>query len=501
MRKSFERAFALALSLAALTGCTTTYVGHKLPSNGALPAGQPSGVPFVMTRPEFSVDIAPDSTDPTKAVYTLKSSDVPDPTQRYTIALDPALLVDGTFELTFGEQGNLTGATATSTSRVVATLESVVSFAINKAAPGVAKDMGNVLTQYRILLTASADPACAKKGKSKAINLEIDAFLQQLFDEAKDEQKDADPKKADAIASSLASARFHYLTADQKSCLVAVASVAASGMQQPINSAQTTYDNALKKAKADPAAKDATSVRWLKSFEEAVKALDVDAIDTLDKAGVPKGVKGATGAGKALANAKLDGKKLALLGNQFAYMPADVWRARHLQYVERQLAQLRLERLVESKEDAKAREARIAQLESEWATTLGDRKLVERVSELDKFLAQVRVVAGSAGNAPRYAAAEYVQLRTERDTLQDRVDKLRNDLVAKNKVVDPEPEKKKVEPRTDVHVKLVKPSFITAVAANPGVAADLPEFVLVIEPIAEPTVLPDPTVPAKKGGN
>jgi hypothetical protein len=454
-----------------------------------------------MTRPEFSVDIAPDANDATKAVYTLKSSDVPDPTQRYTIALDPALLVDGTLDLTFGEQGNLTGATATSTSRVVATLEAVVSFAISRAAPGVAKDMGGVLTQYRFLLKDSKDPACVKKVKGKEVNLEIDAFIQQLIDEAKAEQKDGDPSKADANASSLASSRFHYLSADQKDCLVAVAPSTASGMQSSIGSAQKTYDDDLTKAKADPAAKSALSIQWLKSFEEAVKTLDVDAIDKLDKAGIPKEVKVATGAGQKLAKAKLDGKKLALMGNQFAYMPVDVWRARHLQYVERQLAQLRLARLVASKEDAKSREARIAQLEGEWATTLGDPRLVERVAELDKFLAQVRVVPASAGNPPRYAAAEYVQLRTERDTLQDRVDRLRNELVAKNKVVDPEPEKKKVDPRTDVRVRLVKPSFIKAVEDNPGVVADLPEFVLVIEPIAEPTVLPDPTVSAKKGGN
>ncbi len=92
-----------------------------------------------------------------------------------------------------------------------------------------------------------------------------------------------------------------------------------------------------------------------------------------------------------------------------------------------------------------------------------------------------------------------MQLREERDRLQERVDRLRNELVAKNKVVDAEPDKKKVEPRTDVRVRLVKPSFIEKVAANPGTMPDLPEYVLVITPISEPTVLPDPVVPAKVG--
>ena len=108
-----------------------------------------------------------------------------------------------------------------------------------------------------------------------------------------------------------------------------------------------------------------------------------------------------------------------------------------------------------------------------------------------------RVVPPAPGTGPRYAATEHVQLREERDKLQERVDRLRNELVAKNKVIDAEPEKKKVDPRTGVRVMLVRPSFIEKVAANPGTVSDLPEYVLVVKPVHEPTVLPDPVVPVQ----
>ena len=133
MNKTIFQTSALALAAAALAGCTT-YVGKRLPADGKLATTDITGLPFNLTKPQYSVDIAPDANDATKAVYTLKSTDVTDSTQRYTLALDPALLVDGTFEFTYGDQGNITSATATSTSRVIATLEAAVSFAINRAA-------------------------------------------------------------------------------------------------------------------------------------------------------------------------------------------------------------------------------------------------------------------------------------------------------------------------------------------------------------------------------
>jgi hypothetical protein len=61
-----------------------------------------------------------------------------------------------------------------------------------------------------------------------------------------------------------------------------------------------------------------------------------------------------------------------------------------------------------------------------------------------------------------------VQLREERDKLQDRIDKSRADLVGKNKELEAPVAAKKVESKSDVQVALVKRSFIEAVAANPG---------------------------------
>ncbi|ATE80472.1 hypothetical protein [Pseudomonas frederiksbergensis] len=493
MDMTYGRAITFTTMLVALVGCTT-YTGHKLPPSGQLPEHKVSGIPFVMTKPVFSVDIAPDANDPTKPVYTLRSSDVPDSTQRYTIALDPALLVDGTYELTFGDQGNLSSATSTSTSRVVATLESVISYTIDKAASGVAKDMSTVQGRYRSVLINSGEPACIKVGNKKAVKKEIADILDKFVADAKLAMKGAG-KDIDAKAKALAISQYHYFNLDQRECLIAVAPASANEMDEDISIVQENYDTGLSKSIA--AAKDPHSQKWLKSLQGAVESSDVEAIAKLKEANVPGTVKGISDPATTLVNTKLEAKRLAQTGELFAFMPPDVWRSRHLQYLEAQLNQKRMEKLITAKgrPTAKQLENSISQLEAEWAATLGEPKLIQRIAELDTFLAKVRVVPASSGSPARYAATELVQLREERDKLQERVDSLRSNIIAKNKVIDANPEKTKVEPRTDVSVKLVKPTFIEAVANNPGTVEDLPDFVIVLENNPEPAVRPDPIIP------
>lgn len=509
MNTSVARLLFGALGIGALAGCATTYVGQKLPPDGQLTKDAVTGIPFVMTRPEFSVDIAPDASDATKAVYTLKQKDVPDRNHRYTIALDPALLVDGALDLTFGELGNLTGATATSTSRVIATLESAVSFVINRNAGGAAKDMSSVLGQYRKLLTGSDKAACTAQVKEKEKKREkekekkpvttalvIDGTIEALLAKATIEQaSEADPVKAKAKASSLAAARFHYADSMQKACLETLVADARADRVVSTKAAQDTYDKAL--LKAQTAATDEFSKAWIATLAEAVKALDVAAVEKLEKSSVPSDVKAVSGNAKSLINASIDASRLETMAEQFAYMTPEVWRARHLVSLERRIKQRRLDVLIADKGGGKLPDPQLVQLEREWASTLGEPKVALRIVELDKFLTEIRIVPGGPGSGARYAAADHVQLREERDKLQDRLDKARNELVAKNKVIDPEPDKKKVEPRTDVAVRLVRQSFVDTVAANPGAVKDLPDYVLVVEPIPSTAVLLDPVIPKK----
>jgi hypothetical protein len=489
MDKSNGRAVCIALLLLTIGGCTS-YKGHKLPENGALPKDKTTGIPFVMTKPMYSVDITADASDATKPIYTLRSIDVPDATQRYTIALDPALLVDGTYDLSFGEQGNIISASATNNSRVVATLDSFVSASIDLAAKGVGKDITSVLALYRQLVTDSVDAACTKTTNGELVKLQIANHINDLTSDARIEIKDSE-QNSEKTASALAASRYHYLNLAQRNCLIAVEPASATHLNINVVKAKNNFDTALKNAKSSSL--DKPSKNWLLSIESAVKDSDLEQIERLKKASISEALKSITSPAMIYVNESIDSKSLKQLGELFAYMTPDIWRARHLQYLESQISKKRLENLVAGARGAQSSD--ITRLESEWAATLGEPKLINRIDELDSFLSEVRVVPAGPGNSARYAATEFIQLREERDKLQERVDGLRTNVLSKNKLIDADPAKKKVVPRTDVNVKLVRSSFIDAVADNPGAFTDLPEFVLVVGSLSEPVLLPDPSTP------
>ena len=69
MRSEIWTAIAALGAVLTLAGCTTTYVGQKLDPDGKLT--KPGGVPFVLTKPEYTVAVTADAGDATKPVYTL----------------------------------------------------------------------------------------------------------------------------------------------------------------------------------------------------------------------------------------------------------------------------------------------------------------------------------------------------------------------------------------------------------------------------------------------
>lgn len=491
------RSLVVIVGIASLTACTT-YVGQKTAPDGALPPGS-TGIPFVMTRPEYAVDIAPDANDPTKPVYTLKQTDVPDSNQRYTIALDPALFIDGTFDLSFGENGNLTDAIATTSSTVVATIQSLVQLSIKAAASGAAKDVSSSLGRYLGLVGNSTAPQCTATVKN-----EVRTFADKLIVEAQVEQRDADlpNEKEKEKASALAASRYHYLTEAQRQCLVAVVPDVRKDADSVLGTAKTAYEKQLKVA--DATAADASAAKQqLRNVKNAVTSLSIPTLEKLaDEVKGPslKEVAALAALAKSYVQASLEAKTMNGLAELFANMSVDVWRARHLQYIEHELKAKRFALLLfhsQNSADSATLQREISDLEMDRVATLGEPTIVSRIAVIDSFLAQIRTTRG-VGAGERFAVDEHVKLREERDKLQARLDQTRTELLAKNKTVNADAEKPKVEVQSNVQVKLVSESFIDKVATNPaGTFGDLPTYILVLKPNPEPAVRREPSVTPK----
>lgn len=478
MKLSYMKKVALVGGLlAAIAGCTTTYIGQKIEPNGKL--AQPSdGVPFVMTRPEYSLNIAADATEPTKAVYTLAATYVPDASQRFTIALDPGLFVNGKFDLDFGDNGNLTGANSTTTSKVVETFGSFVGAALKASA---LLDAGDTLVAYKAALKANDDRRCvgvALDGKM-TVKDELTAVIQDL--EAEAEREIGDKTNAKRLRAELVGERLHYLNAAQRDCMTAVVEAVKAKLEDP---SEKTYTIALKALEA--AAKDNAELTSLHSQIKAeVTALNDEALQKIADglAGKPQPFdKALTAAlvGKQFVQSRLAGR----FGRFLAAMAPDVWRARHIGFIERTLARCQVEAFLAKSPNSPCSTANVASLKAEWNNTLGELAVAARRDKVDALLAVVPPPA-AAREGRDTAVADHIKLREERDKLQARIDLVRTDLLSKNKTIAmgaEAPKAAKVEARSNVAVTLVKKSYVDAVNANPAGFKGLPDFVLVLEP-------------------
>jgi len=463
------------LLLMTLAGCTT-YVGHKLPASGELPAGA-TGLPYTMTRPEYIVDITPDAEDPSKPVFTLKQTNVPDPSQRYTLALDPTLLANGKIDLTFGDGGNITDSTSTVTSQVVATIKAVASFAVDQIGIKALKDDQSPLPAYQ----QTVQDTCAKEGVGIAIAADMGA-IHQAAELAKPQSGN------DAVLE-----KYFPKTAAQRDCLTAVRlSINAAGAKK-IQPRQAAYTAARDKVPALP-----SGLQPLKtSMDDWVRASDAASLKSAlayaqKLSPAQPELTAALLAGIGVVNEKIDADKQRNVA-KLMDMSSSVWTSRYVKHLDQQIEadslQLHLATLAKASPKTIADiRTTIAQREEQRADALGGLPLLARIRMLDKFLSEIRETVGSDGQL-RIAADEHVKLREERDRLRVQLKDLAIAGTGSN-----EKGNSKVKARSNVPVRIVKASYIEALHTTPAALfSDLGDFVIVLEPVPVPSTAVAPT--------
>ncbi|AYQ26560.1 hypothetical protein DT070_00010 [Polaromonas sp. SP1] len=437
-----------------------------------------TGIPYTMTKPEYTVDVTPDSEDPSKEVYTLHKIDVPDPNQRYTIALDPALFTDGKFTLKLGDNGNLTDANAVMSSRVVATIKAVGTLALNSAKGAYDETETLALERYRGFLDSSTQPACTARvkpgGKASA---KIDRAIMALVEKG---EKEKQGSGIDAATSG-----YFYTSLGERDCLTAVRATIEGTKPDYVGVSQTAYDNASAALNwldtAPPTEKTTTLRNIVKAVRGWVQAKDVASISKAttytgknyrDVAGLDKFMTSA----RNHVNELLAADRVKSLAKAFDIKPA-VWRARVVKSIDRDIDALRL-----AKDLAPTRQSQITSQiaihERRRADLVGGIALYDRIKKIDEFLKEVKTVRATSDGGVRYAADEHIKLREERDKLAAQL----QGLVASTVSSDTKGgDKAKVKPRTSQQVRLANQEFVDKVNSNLGVLFDEPpEFVLVL---------------------
>ena len=114
----------LTAILMLLSGCSSSFVGHKLgPMRDKQNPIVKTGIPVTMNRPEFQLTVTKEKAgNKEQLVSTIAVKWVPDNAQRYTLSLDPALFTKSSFTHTFDQDGNFAAGEGSLESQVVATI-------------------------------------------------------------------------------------------------------------------------------------------------------------------------------------------------------------------------------------------------------------------------------------------------------------------------------------------------------------------------------------------
>lgn len=134
----------ILLGACALAGCQTSLSGVKLDEAGRFDGGAQDGIPYALTRPQFKV------TKDDKDKYSVSVGYVADSSQRYSLRLDPAILADSKFKMSWGEAGNITGLSASATDQAVPTIVAVMKMGASIAG-GLAAPIGLSQTDTVVL--------------------------------------------------------------------------------------------------------------------------------------------------------------------------------------------------------------------------------------------------------------------------------------------------------------------------------------------------------------
>jgi hypothetical protein len=493
----------LAALVLALQACTTTYVGHKLPPDGSQPTGD-TGVPYTLTRHDFTLKVAPDPADATKPVYTLTRTSVPDPNQRYSLALSPGFLTDGTMTYNFGALGNLGNAEASTTSQVVATTKAVAGFAANVIGAKTAlKDEADVWTRFRGKLET---PIACKNGSGAALVAyegELDALAKKKFP---DPDKDATDKvKAESAMLNKRAAfvadRFHYRTAAEKDCLAAVKLAFDA---DELETEKGAYNAAI--LAAEGVAANSQAVNDLKDLVSKKRGPDTVAakLSALDDKADSK-LKAAYEKAQAYLTGVQSNKLAAKLATFYVDMPLDVWRARHLVQVESDLDKARFASQVllanppgkgASNDDKKKYGEAVQEARRQVKLQEEQRDQLVDAVDLQRRIAAIDVLLNASNTGDGEGRT---RLSADRDRLQGLWDQARADLLIKNQTFDLANKAKapKIEAKEDVPVVLVDECYVTGVNER-GKAADATrKFVVVMRRLPSSTPMqgdaPKPT--------
>lgn len=471
----------LLFAFAVLVSGCSTYRGHKIGSDGKLP-NEKTGIPFQMTKPEYTLNIMPSPNDATVPNYTVVATHVPDPENRYSLALDPASFADSTFLMKFGAYGNLLQNTGGTTSRVVATLTAASGFAVDVISK--LRDEKTAYQDWKTTIGKDVSLECKRKEAvrdnvsspvpTKAVQLVILDDIERI--ERLGNAKDDDAKRTQVLRF------YHPRTTVQRDCLRSIHTTLSSKAAAVDKNAKVVYQKAI-----DPIAESEEG----KKIVGMVEKEDIDGLSEWRKSLDPK----KAGDVKLIGIMQLaenflkssQANQTLLLSRMFAEMNFAVWKARHLIYLEKKMEDAKAELLMMPLERrqgdvrALAQSNKINKLSAEMRALFDMQNQFARLDNLNDFLSRVRTTSDERNKPPRFNSAEYSSFRIERDLIESQIRNVRLEIIAGNEFSVPNAAPKIVE-KKGIRVEQRNQDFVDAINSGIEKTTAPPAYVLVLIP-------------------
>jgi hypothetical protein len=133
------------MGLCGLAGCGTTVSTKKLPAHTSSADNRLHGVPFVLNRPKIAITRTPAGPGQVER-FEIRIDHVPDPTQRYSLNVDPNWFSSVDFSVTLDENGSIVEVSAKTISQVAPVLTAIGKLAV--AAKVTVPDLADVTGQW-----------------------------------------------------------------------------------------------------------------------------------------------------------------------------------------------------------------------------------------------------------------------------------------------------------------------------------------------------------------
>lgn len=400
-------AFFLVFTILA-TSCSSSYSGQKL---GVDPKTTKEvvaeGVPYNLVRPEYTLSRTPPAAGAKDPTYALAVTYVPDPTQRYSLKIDPGSLKSPDFNMKFGSGGVLSSTTGTFTEQVTPFVTAIGSFAASVIGFLGVFDKVTFRQEFKLLLENSCIDLSDVERFEMTAGDTVGGELTKRILAFKDD---------DTFV-----AQFHYLTGKELACLKAE-------LEEITKSKAATSKQNLKlwqDAKVVFFGKFGGEANFVDRLSLAVSTNDTDELVTIEAE-----VEALAENEAQLAEKKKEKQKLVTLAKlagratidtrlqtalqAFVDVNAATWRARHLMFLEREMELVSLHALQRKLSSTDA-ENHLDRLRDERAKTMGTVELEKRAASLATFIESIREKSVDGGKAP--ATAEYAVARAELDAV------------------------------------------------------------------------------------